>query len=345
MTDEEIKELVSKMTLKEKASLSSGMDFWQTKKIDRLGVPSMFLSDGPHGLRKQEAAADQLGLNESVKSTCFPTAVTMAAGWDPHTCLEMGRCLGKEAKALKVGMLLGPGTNIKRSPLCGRNFEYYSEDPYLAGKCASALIAGIQENTASACVKHFACNNQETGRMYVDSVVDERALREIYLEPFEMAVKLGKVNAVMSSYNLVNGEYTNENKHLMVDILRGDWGFEGVVVTDWGGDNDKVAGYKCRNELEMPTTGGESNLDIEAAVESGELEMEVVDQNATNLLKLVYKANDMFEDGYTFDVEEHHAVAEKASSGGMVLLKNKGARLIQKEVKVCFIGFFAETER
>ncbi len=345
MTEEQIKELVSQMTLEEKASLASGEDFWRTKEIKRLGVPPVYLSDGPHGLRKQEAAADQLGLNESVKSTCFPTAVTMAAGWDTDTCHTMGQALGKEAAALKVGMLLGPGVNIKRSPLCGRNFEYYSEDPYLAGKMASALISGIQEHTASACVKHFACNNQETGRMYVDSIVDERALREIYLEPFEMAVKEGKVNSVMTSYNLLNGYYTNENAHIMKDILRGEWEYKGVVVTDWGGCNDRVDGYKCYNELEMPTTDTESDREIVAAVQNGTLDETIVDQNAANLLKLVYNAQEFFSEEKSYDMEEHHFIAQKAATGSEVLLKNDGALPLRDNDKVCFIGDFAETAR
>ncbi|MCD8285668.1 MAG: glycoside hydrolase family 3 C-terminal domain-containing protein [Clostridia bacterium] len=345
MTEEEIRKIVDQMTLEEKASLASGEDFWRTKPIDRLGVPPVYLSDGPHGLRKQEAAADQLGLNESVKSTCFPTAVTMAAGWDTDTCHTMGEALGKEAAALKVGILLGPGVNIKRSPLCGRNFEYYSEDPYLAGKMASALISGIQEHTASACVKHFACNNQETGRMYVDSIVDERALREIYLEPFEMAVKEAHVNSIMTSYNLLNGTYTNENEHLLVDILRNDWGYEGLVVTDWGGCNDRVAGYKCRNELEMPTTSGESNEEIVKAVKDGALDEAVVNQNAENLLKLVFKSGEYFEEGKSYDKDEHHLIAKRAATGSEVLLKNDGALPLRDNEKVCFIGDFAETAR
>lgn len=234
------KEIIKKMTIEEKASMLSGKDFWQSMNIDRLGINSMFLADGPHGIRKQAVAADHLGLNESLKATCFPTSATMANSWNPELGEQLGKCLGIEAVSQKVNVLLGPGINIKRNPLCGRNFEYFSEDPYLAGKMAAAYVRGIQSSGIAACVKHFAANNQEVRRMVIDSVVDERTLREIYLTAFEMAVKEGKVKTVMSSYNRLNGEYTNENMHLMRDILRKEWGYDGVVVTDWGGCNDRV---------------------------------------------------------------------------------------------------------
>ncbi len=346
MSIEEIKQIVAKMTLEEKASLASGKDFWQSQEIARLGIPSIYFADGPHGLRKQEAAADHLGMNESVKSTCFPTAVTMASAWDEGLCQEVGRALGKEASALNVGVLLGPGANIKRSPLCGRNFEYFSEDPYLAGKCASSLIRGVQEYAASACVKHFACNNQETGRMYVDSVVDERALREIYLTPFEMAVKEGGVRTVMSAYNQINGVYANENPHVMREILREEWGFDGVVVTDWGGCNERVAGYACGNEIEMPTTCGEGNAEIVAAVKEGRLDERTLDENVTRFLSLVFHAQEtLARSEKRFDADAHHALAKKASSGAMVLLKNDGALPLSREERVCFIGDFVEHAR
>ncbi len=346
MNAEEIKKLVSQMTLEEKASLASGKDFWQSKAVERLGIPSIYFSDGPHGLRKQEAAADHLGLNESVKSTCFPTAITMASAWDENLYYTVGQALGKEATALDVGVLLGPGTNIKRSPLCGRNFEYYSEDPYLSGKCAAGLIKGIQEYAASACVKHFACNNQETGRMYTDSVMDERTLREIYLTPFEIAVKEGNVHTIMSSYNKLNGIYANENPHLLCDILRDEWGYDGVVLTDWGGCNDRVAGYKCGNEIEMPTTGGESDAEIVAAVKEGRLDESVLDANCERFLKLVFSVQDVLsKSDKSCDKAEHHVFAQKASEGSMVLLKNDGALPLNKTEKVCFIGDFAKKAR
>ena len=265
------KALIEKMTLEEKASLCSGRDFWNTKAIERLGIPSMMLTDGPHGLRKQGGRVDHLGLNRSIPATCFPTASAAANSWDEELIEEMGKRLGLEAKAEKGSVLLGPGVNIKRSPLCGRNFEYYSEDPYLAGKCAAALIRGIQSNGISACVKHFAANSQELLRMTNDSVVDERTLREIYLPAFEAAVREGGVGCVMTSYNRVNGVYANENTHLLQDILFGDWGYKGMVVTDWGGDNDRVRGLIAGDHLEMPGTRGDTDRQIVFAVRSGEL--------------------------------------------------------------------------
>ncbi len=314
-------ELIDKMTLEQKASLTSGKDFWQSMNIDELGIPSMFLSDGPHGIRKQAAAADHLGLNKSIPSTCYPTAATMANTWNPALGEEMATCLGKEAVALKVNVLLGPGTNMKRNPRCGRNFEYFSEDPYLAGKMAAAYIRGIQSNGISACVKHFAANNQEERRMVIDTIVDERTLREIYLTAFEIAVKEGKTKSIMSSYNMINGTHVNENKHLMVDILRKDWGYKDVVVTDWAGENLRVPGMQAGNELEMPGTNGDTNLDIvravkkyneykkaveegkmeqsalDAAVEKGEAMPEsVLDENLDRLLNLIFTTEEVYQD-------------------------------------------------
>lgn len=314
-------ELIDKMTLEQKASLTSGKDFWQSMNIDELGIPSMFLSDGPHGIRKQAAAADHLGLNKSIPSTCYPTAATMANTWNPALGEEMATCLGKEAVALKVNVLLGPGTNMKRNPRCGRNFEYFSEDPYLAGKMAAAYIRGIQSNGISACVKHFAANNQEERRMVIDTIVDERTLREIYLTAFEIAVKEGKTKSIMSSYNMINGTHVNENKHLMVDILRKDWGYKDVVVTDWAGENLRVPGMQAGNELEMPGTNGDTNLDIvraikkyneykkaveegkmgqsvlDAAVEKGEAMPEsVLDENLDRLLELIFTTEEVYQD-------------------------------------------------
>ncbi|MDR2201763.1 MAG: glycosyl hydrolase, partial [Clostridiales bacterium] len=235
MDKKDIKAIIAGMTLEEKASMTSGKDFWQTRDIARHGIPSIFLSDGPHGVRKQAAAADHLGLNASIKATCFPTSATTANSWDTPLAEVVGTALGTEAANQAVSVLLGPGVNIKRNPRCGRNFEYYSEDPYLAGRMCASYIRGIQSAGVAACVKHYAVNNQEERRMVIDAVVDERALREIYLTAFEMAVKDGGVKALMSSYNRVNGEYANENSHLLRKILRGEWGYKGVVVTDWGG--------------------------------------------------------------------------------------------------------------
>ena len=252
------KDLIERMTLEEKAAILGGQGEWQTWPIPRLGIESMYCSDGPHGIRKQAGAGDHLGLNESLKATCFPTAATVANSWDEALGEEIGKALGEEAMAEDVHILLGPGMNMKRSPLCGRNFEYFAEDPHLAGKMAASYVRGIQSKGVRSCIKHFAVNSQEERRMAMDAVVDERTLREIYLTAFEIAVKEGGAKAIMTSYNELNGEYTNENRHLLLDILRGDWGYEGMVVTDWGGSNDHVEGIRCRSNLEMPNPGLDS---------------------------------------------------------------------------------------
>lgn len=243
---------IERLTLRQKADLLTGKDFWETLDIAEEGIPSLFLSDGPHGLRKQAAKADHLGFNASIPATCFPTAAAMANSWDDALGEKLGEALGEEAASMGVNMLLGPGACMKRNPRCGRNFEYFSEDPYLAGKMAAGYIRGIQKSGVSACVKHFACNSQEERRMVSDSVVDERTLREIYLTAFEIAVKEGGANAIMSSYNKINGTFADEHEHLLKDILRGEWGFDGVVVSDWAGCNNKVASTKAGSDLEMP---------------------------------------------------------------------------------------------
>lgn len=338
------KALIEKMTLEEKASLCSGRDFWNTKAIERLGIPSMMLTDGPHGLRKQGGRVDHLGLNRSIPATCFPTASAAANSWDEELIEEMGKRLGLEARAEKVSVLLGPGVNIKRSPLCGRNFEYYSEDPYLAGKCAAALIRGIQSNGISACVKHFAANSQELLRMTNDSVVDERTLREIYLPAFEAAVREGGVGCVMTSYNRVNGVYANENTHLLQDILFGDWGYKGMVVTDWGGDNDRVRGLIAGGHLEMPGTRGDTDRQIVFAVRSGELNEQLLDERVDVLLDTVFSAEAAFKENVSFSKAEHHAFAARLAAECAVLLKNEGGILpIKPGSRVAVIGDFAET--
>ena len=340
------KALIEKMTLEEKASLCSGRDFWNTKAIERLGIPSMMLTDGPHGLRKQGGRVDHLGLNRSIPATCFPTASAAANSWDEELIEEMGKRLGLEARAEKVSVLLGPGVNIKRSPLCGRNFEYYSEDPYLAGKCAAALIRGIQSNGISACVKHFAANSQELLRMTNDSVVDERTLREIYLPAFEAAVREGGVGCVMTSYNRVNGVYANENTHLLQDILFGDWGYKGMVVTDWGGDNDRVRGLIAGDHLEMPGTRGDTDRQIVFAVRSGELNEQLLDERVDVLLDTVFSAGAAFKENVSFSKAEHHAFAARLAAECAVLLKNEGGILpIKPGSRVAVIGDFAETPR
>lgn len=340
-------EIIKQLTLEEKASLTSGKDFWQTVNIDRLNIPSIFLADGPNGLRKQKAAADHLGLNESVKSTCFPTSATLANSWNPLLIETAATLLGVEAVAEKVSVVLGPGVNIKRNPLAGRNFEYYSEDPYLAGKVASAFIRGIQQNGIAASVKHFAANNQEFRRMSIDSVVDERALREIYLTPFEMAVKDGKTKTVMASYNLINGVYANENMHTLKEILRDEWGFKGVVVSDWGGVNDRVKALKAGSELEMPTSGGQTVKEVIQAVKDGTLDESVLDENVDRLLSLILETSEALKDKpTTFDAEVHHKIAEKIAEESIVLLKNQDNILpIKKDQKVGIIGDFARELR
>ncbi len=341
------KELINKMTLEEKASLMSGKDFWQSKNIDRLEINSMFLADGPHGIRKQIKAADNLGLNPSIPATCFPTAATVANSWDEELGEELGKYLGAEAVFHKVNVLLGPGVNMKRDPLCGRNFEYFSEDPYLAGKMAAAYIRGIQSKGISACVKHFCANNQEERRMAIDTIVDERTLREIYLTAFEIAVKEGKAKALMSSYNRLNSSYTNENLHLMKDILRGEWDYKGCVITDWGGSNDRVKGLIAGNELEMPTTAGETNQEIIQAIKNGTIKEEVLDGCVDRLLELIFTTEEAFKSPLKeFDVHRHHKMAQKVAEESIVLLKNKNHVLpLKKRVKAAVIGDFAKKAR
>lgn len=339
-------DLINQMTLKEKASLTSGKDFWQSKNIDRLSIPSMFLADGPHGVRRQAAAADHLGLNASIPATCYPTAVTMANSWDEQLGEKLGYLLGKEAAVQKVNVLLGPGLNLKRNPLCGRNFEYFSEDPYLSGKMAASYVRGIQENGISACIKHFACNNQEENRMTLDSIVDERTYRELYLTGFEIAVKEGQAKSVMSSYNLINGAYANENKHLLVDILREEWGFKGMLVTDWGGNNDSVESLKCFNQLEMPGTPDRPE-EIIKAIEKGELDEEILNDNVDTMLDLIF---DTTENGVKkalakFNEDEHHLFARKCAQESAVLLKNNGVLPLDSTKKTAFIGDFLYNPR
>lgn len=339
-------ELISKMTDEEKSSLCSGADFWHTKGVARLGIPQMMLTDGPHGLRKQIGKNDHLGLNAAYPATCFPTASAAANSWDEAMIEQMGRRLGAETRAQRVGVILGPGVNIKRSPLCGRNFEYYSEDPLLAGKCAAALIRGVQSNGIAACVKHFAANSQETLRMTSDSVMDERTLREIYLPAFEIAVKEGRAKCLMTSYNMLNGQYTNENKHLLQDILTREWDYDGLIVTDWGGDNDRVRGLIAGNSLEMPGTGGETDRQILDAVQSGAVERELLDERVARLLRLVSDAESAFGNAPGCDMAEHHEFAARFAEECAVLLKNEDGILpLRPGARIAVIGDFAKTPR
>lgn len=337
------RELIDKMTLEEKAGLTSGMDFWHTKPIPRLGIPSMLLSDGPHGLRKQEWQSDHLGMHKSVPATCFPTAASLANSWDTDMIERLGRALGLEAASEGISVLLGPGCNIKRNPLCGRNFEYFSEDPYLSGKSAAALIRGVQSNGISACVKHFAANSQELRRMSNDSVVDERTLREIYLPSFEMAVKEGGVKCVMTSYNRLNGEYTNENTHLLQDILYGEWGYDGMVVTDWGGNNDRVKALVAGDNLEMPYSGGDTDRYVAQAVRDGVISEELLDERVDKILDMVFTTRKAFDYKH-YDKAEHHRLAAEFAEETAVLLKNDGI-LPLSGGSVAVIGDFAKTPR
>ncbi len=334
---------VENLTLRQKAELLTGKGFWQTRDIEEEDIPSIFLSDGPHGLRKQAAKADHLGFNASIPATCFPTAAAMADSWDEQLGEEMGEALGEEAVAQGVNVLLGPGVCIKRNPRCGRNFEYFSEDPYLAGKMAAAYVRGIQKNGVSACVKHFACNSQEERRMVTDSVVDERTLREIYLTAFEIAVKEGGAYAIMSSYNKINGTFADENSHLLRGILRGEWGFDGAVISDWAGCNNKVASTVAGGDLEMPFCKYGAD-DIVKAVESGELDEKLVDECVGRVLQLVERTTSG-EKCRQFDSEKHHALAGRCARESIVLLKNDGVLPLKQTERIAVVGDFAQTPR
>lgn len=336
-------ELIDKLTLEEKAALLSGKGEWQTWNLDQHGIPSIFCSDGPHGIRKQAGTGDHLGLNPSLPATCFPTAATIANSWNERLSEEIGTALGEEAESLGVDILLGPGLNMKRSPLCGRNFEYFSEDPYLSGKLAAGYIRGIQSQNVYACPKHFAVNNQELRRMAMNSVLDERTLREIYLTAFEIAVKEGKAKAIMTSYNEVNGTYSNENSHLIKEILREDWGFDGIVITDWGGSNDHIKGIAAGSNLEMPNPGLDSARQVVKAVKNGTLSMEEVDRCVEQLLKAIFALKNKKKDSKAaFDKKKHHELARKAAEESIVLLKNSNHILpVKSGKKIAVIGDFA----
>ena len=339
--------LLKKLTLEEKCALLSGAETFKTRGMPEHGIPQIWLSDGPHGLRKQAGESDHLGLNPSVPATCFPTASAVANSWDAALGEEIGAALGEEAAAQEVSVVLGPGLNMKRNPLCGRSFEYFSEDPYLAGKLAAGYIRGIQSKGVAACPKHFAVNSQETRRMASDSIVDERTLREIYLTGFEIAVKEGHPRSIMSSYNLVNGTYANENKHLLMEILRGEWGFDGEVITDWGGSNDHALGVKNGSTLEMPAPGGDSVRELLAAVESGKISESDIDARLSELLPLVFDTKAALDAApREFDAAGHHALARRAAEESLVLLKNEGSLLpLAAGSKVAVIGDFAKNPR
>lgn len=340
-----VKDIVRKMTLEEKAGLCSGADFWRTKEVERLEVPQMMVSDGPHGLRKQEETADHLGLDESVKAVCFPAGCATAASFDRKLLRTLGETLGKECQAEGIGVLLGPAVNIKRSPLCGRNFEYFSEDPYLAGQMASSYIKGVQSKGVGTSIKHFLANNQEHRRMSSSSEVDERTLREIYLPAFEEAVKKAKPWTVMCSYNRINGVYAAQNKKYLTDVLRGEWGFDGFVVSDWGAVNDRVADLEAGLELEMPSSFGINDKKIVEAVENGELSEEVLNKAVERILSIVDRSVENRKEGASYDKEEDHRLARRIAAESMVLLKNDGVLPLRKGARIAFIGEFAEKPR
>ena len=343
----DIKSVIQQLTLEQKCALLSGADTFKSRALPQYGIPAIWLSDGPHGLRKQAGESDHLGLNPSEPATCFPTASAVASSWDTALGEEVGRALGEEAAAQDVAVLLGPGLNTKRSPLCGRDFEYFSEDPYLAGKMAASYIRGIQANGVSACPKHFAANNQELRRMATDSLLDERTLREMYLTNFEIAVTEGKPKTIMTSYNLVNGVYANENAHLLKDILRDTWGFDGVVVTDWGGSNDHALGVKNGSTLEMPAPGLDSVRELVKAVHDGKISEVDVNARLEELLNLVSSTTDALASApKTINWDAHNALARKACAESIVLLKNKGGLLpLDPNANIAVIGDFAQTPR
>ena len=340
-------EIIEQMTLEEKAAFLSGKNVWQTRDFPRLNIPSIFCSDGPHGIRKQAGAGDHLGLNASLPATCFPTAATIANSWDEALGEEIGVALGEEASAQEVNVVLGPGLNMKRSPLCGRNFEYFSEDPYLAGKMAASYVKGIQSQGVYACPKHFAVNSQELRRMAMNSVLDERTLREIYLTGFEIAVKEGKAKSIMTSYNEINGTYANEHKQLLQDILRKEWGFDGIVITDWGASNDHAAGVAAGSNLEMPAPGLDSARELLKAIDEKRLTVEELDACVDDLLDAVLTLSKNAEGKKrTFPETTHHELARRAAEESAVLLKNTDGILpLAPGCKVAVIGDFAVEPR
>ena len=346
MTREKLQELIGKMTLEEKASLCSGADFWHTESVERLGIPAMMVSDGPHGLRKQDQEADHLGVNDSIKAVCFPAGCGTAASFNRELITGMGEVLGEECQAEGVGVILGPAVNIKRSPLCGRNFEYYSEDPMVASEMAGALIKGVQSKNVGTSIKHFLANNQETRRMSSSSEVDERTLREIYLAAFEGAVSSQKPWTVMCSYNKINGTYAAEHKEALTDILRGEWGFDGFVVSDWGAVNNRVPDLEAGLDLEMPASGGINDKQIVDAVKEGRLEESVLDRAVERILNIVYRFQENRNDSAVFDRDKDHEYAKKVAEETIVLLKNEDGLLpLSEKEEIAFIGKYARQPR
>lgn len=346
MRKEEVKSLVSRMTLEEKAGMCSGADFWHLKSIERLGIPQVMVTDGPHGIRKQSAQADHLGINESEKSVCFPAGCATASSYDRSLLTTLGETIGRECQAMGVATILGPAMNIKRSPLCGRNFEYYSEDPLVSTELAAAMITGVQSKHVGTSAKHFLANNQEKRRMTNSSEVDERTLREIYLASFEGAVKKAKPWTVMNSYNRINGAFVGDSKEYLTDILRDEWGFDGYVVSDWGAVNDRVQALKAGLDLEMPSSNGINDKLIVDAVQNGKLEETVVDQACERILDVIFRYTENRDETAVFDYEKDHATAAEMEAECAVLLKNDDQILpLRKNSKIAFIGKYAKEPR
>ena len=342
----DIEKILQQMTLEDKIALCSGENFWETKKYEKYGIPSLFMCDGPHGLRKQENVADMLGVNESRKATCFPAEVTTAGSWDPELLTAIGSAIGQEAREQGVGLVLGPGVNLKRNPLCGRNFEYFSEDPYLAGKLAAGFIRGTEAQGIGTSLKHFAANSQELSRFTSDSVLDERTLRELYLTAFEIAVKEGKPSTVMCAYPKLNGVHCSDNKALLTDILRTEWGFSGLVVTDWGAMNDRIEGFRAGCDLNMPGGSDYMEKEVFQAIQAGKLPEKCVNDSARRVLKLVFRAAETLKNPAHCDYEAHHVLAKRAALEGAVLLKNEDGILpLKKDAKIAVIGAMAKNLR
>lgn len=345
---DKIESILKQMTLEDKIALCSGESFWETKAYEKYGIPALFMCDGPHGLRKQERAsgADMLGVNESRPSTCFPAEVTTAGSWDPALLEKIGAAIGEEAREQGVGLVLGPGANLKRNPLCGRNFEYFSEDPHLAGRLAAGFIRGIEGQGVGSSLKHFACNSQEKCRFNSDSVLDARTLRELYLTAFEISVKEGRPSTVMCAYPKLNGVHCSDHKELLTDILRDEWGFDGMVVTDWGAMNNRIEGFRAGCDLNMPGGSAYMEKEVLAAVKNGALPESVVDDSARRVLKLALRGLETLKTPVSCDYDAHHALAARAAGEGAVLLKNEGGVLPLKEGQsVALIGHMAKELR
>lgn len=340
-----VKEIVEKMTLEEKISICTGADFWKTKEFAQYGIPAIFMCDGPSGLRKQENASDMLGVNRSRKATAFPAACTMANSWDEQMEELVGKSIGQQARNQKVAMVLGPGINIKRNPLCGRNFEYFSEDPLLSGRMGASFIKGLQSEKIACSLKHFACNNQEHNRLISNGVIDERALREIYLKGFEIAVKSAKPRTIMSAYTLVNGIHCSDHKKLLTDILREEWGFDGLVVTDWGGLNNKIKAMEAGNDLCMPGGSDYMEKEVAEAVRTGSLDEKYIDTCAGRIIQLALEGVEALKEDYEADYEKHHQITIKAAENCAVLLKNEKVLPLQKDQKVLVVGALAKNVR